>query len=165
MTCNLSCREVDNEIVEIERRSLLKKGVFAAIATTLLTGVTGMTGCASAPVHSDIQTPSGELGTWTIRIRPADYPELKANWGIARVDGKSDKPVAVVNTGNGFAAYSMRCTHAGVTVEPQDGGFVCPGHGARFAADGTWSSGKKTTNLKKLATYYDAKSQVLTIEG
>src|SRR5215218_1107178 len=99
-----------------ERRQLLKQGVLAAVATAL-------TGTLSACVRSATPAKTGttpvSLGAWTIRVRPADFPELAKVWGIARVDGDSDKPVAVVRTNRGYAAYSLRCPHAGVTVEPK----------------------------------------------
>ena len=45
-------------------------------------------------------------------------------------------------------AISLTCTHQGCRVSPQaDGSYLCPCHGARFAADGTVLKGPAQRNL------------------
>jgi Rieske Fe-S protein len=138
---------------QLERRHILKQGVLAAVAATLSACARG-----SAPPVNTVP-----LGVWAIRVRPSDFPELVKTWGIARVDCQSDNPVAVVRTSTGFAAFSLRCPHAGVTVGINDGAFLCPGHGAEFKADGSWSGGHKAKNLKSLVTTYEESTGTLTI--
>ena len=54
--------------------------------------------------------------------------------GVARVDGGSGTPVALVRTGAAaFTALSLVCTHEGTTVNITGAGFLCPNHGARFS--------------------------------
>jgi len=48
-------------------------------------------------------------------------------------------------------------------VNQNGSGFLCPNHGARFAADGTWIGGQPTSSLRSYATSYDAASGTLTI--
>ena len=147
---------------QVDRRQLLKQGVLAAVAATLSATVSA---CARAalPVNTAPTTSTTPLGAWSIRVRPADFPALANVWGIARVDGDSDKPVAVVRTPTGFAAFSLRCPHAGATVEFSGDKFVCPGHGAEFKADGTWTGGHRTTNLTALVATYDVATQILVL--
>ena len=84
--------------------------------------------------------------------------------GIARVDTPDGYPIAVVRTGaQQYAAFSLVCPHQGVTVNISGSGFLCPGHGARFAGDGSWVGGQHTSNLRSLATTYNAASGELTI--
>jgi len=138
---------------QLERRQILKQGVLVAVTATLSACARG-----SAPPVNTVP-----LGVWAIRVRPSDFPELTKTWGIARVDGQSDNPVAVVRTSTGFAAFSLRCPHAGVTVGINGGAFLCPGHGAEFKADGSWSGGHKAKDLKSLATTYEESTGTLTI--
>jgi Rieske Fe-S protein len=83
--------------------------------------------------------------------------------GIARVDN-GGTPVAAVRTGaSTFAAFSLICPHFGCTVGINGSSFLCPCHGARFAASGAWTGGQPTSNLSSLATSYDSTTGVLTI--
>lgn len=152
----LTTTPCEPDLVSLDRRHVLTQGVLAAVAATL-------SACASQhPTPAATPVP---LGTWTLRIRPADFPALAAANGVARVDGESTMPVAVVRTTSGYAAFSLRCTHAGGTLEwkSDQGLFVCPRHGAEFRNDGTWAGGHQATNLKALATTYDASTETLTI--
>jgi len=145
----------------VDRRSVLSKGMLAAVAAVLSAPLVAT---ACAPSVSTASSPAkSQLGAWMIRVRPEDFPALEKVGGIARIDGESDKPVAVVKTSDGYAAFSMRCTHAGVTVDIVDGGFLCPGHKAQYAADGRWVGGHAAKNLKSLET--SLQDGVLTIAG
>lgn len=94
----------------------------------------------------------------------ANFPSLTAVGGIARVDGNTSNPVALVHAAaSSWLALSMVCPHQGATISIQSGAFICPRHGARFAADGTWTGGQRTSNLRVLATSYDATAGTVTI--
>ena len=103
----------------------------------------------------------------TLRVRLAQYPELKKVGGIARIDDTlGGTPVAVVRTGTkSYIALSLRCPHRGVEVTPRARGFVClpPGHGSVFSDTGARVSGPTPTGLTRL----DARLSkgVLTITG
>ena len=43
--------------------------------------------------------------------------------------------------GEGVYAISTVCTHLGCIVKAEGGGFECPCHGSRFAADGSVTKG------------------------
>jgi Rieske Fe-S protein len=141
-----------------DRRQLLKQGVLAAIGATLLAACS-----RQQPTLAATPASAARLGAWSLSVRPNDFPPLHQDGGIARVDGNSDMPVAVVRTGQGYAAFSMTCPHAGATIDPVAGGFLCPGHGAQFSTDGKWTGGHPAKNLTVLGTTYDAASGVLTI--
>jgi len=51
------------------------------------------------------------------------------------------RPVAVFRDSQGVYAVSTVCTHLGCIVKAEGGGFDCPCHGSRFAADGTVEKG------------------------
>jgi Rieske Fe-S protein len=94
----------------------------------------------------------------------ANVPALDTVGGIARVDGNTSKPVALVRTGPAtYVALSMVCPHQGATISVQSGGFTCPRHGARFSSDGTWLSGQRTSNLQTLPSKFDAVAGTVTI--
>jgi Rieske Fe-S protein len=94
----------------------------------------------------------------------ASVPALAAVGGIARVDGNTSNPIALVCTApSTYLALSMICPHQGATIDIQSGAFICPRHGARFAADGTWTGGQRTSSLRMLASTYDAAAGTVTI--
>ena len=101
-----------------------------------------------------------------LRVQLSKHPELSNVGGIARVGTLSGAPVAVVRTGSStYVAVDLRCPHAGVTVTPRPGGFIClpPGHGSQFATSGDKVSGVTPSGLRRLKTKL-AKG-VLTITG
>ncbi len=51
------------------------------------------------------------------------------------------RPVALFRDAEGVYAISTICTHLGCVVKPAAGGFECPCHGSRFAADGKVTKG------------------------
>jgi len=86
----------------------------------------------------------------------ADYPALAEVGGVSRISGVR-APLALVNTGSdSYAAFSLSCPHQGTTVQWTGSAFVCPNHGARFTADGDWTGGERTSNLREYATQYDS---------
>lgn len=155
---SLSADPCEPQLATLDRRHVLTQGVLAAVAATL---------SACVGQHPTLAPSPLPLGTWTLRVRPADFPALASPDGVARVDGASTLPVAVVRTTSGYAAFSLRCTHAGGTLEwkGDQSLFVCPRHGAQFRTDGTWAGGHQATNLKALATTYDAATGTLTISA
>jgi cytochrome b6-f complex iron-sulfur subunit len=57
------------------------------------------------------------------------------------------RSVALFKDAGGVYAISTLCTHLGCIVKPAGGGFDCPCHGSRFAADGTVVKGPAPTAL------------------
>ncbi|HET7459754.1 MAG TPA: Rieske (2Fe-2S) protein [Longimicrobium sp.] len=93
----------------------------------------------------------------------SSYAALSAVGGIARVNAGS-APVAVVRTGaDSFLAFSMVCPHQGTTINISGGAFVCPNHGARFNAQGQWTGGQRTSNLRSVALSYNATAGTITL--
>ncbi len=98
-----------------------------------------------------------------VTVNLADYPALGQAGGVARLSGVSP-PVAVANLGGGsYTALSLICTHQGGTVQWTGSEFVCPIHGARFADDGHWTGGTRTSALRTYPIDYDATAGTLTI--
>jgi cytochrome b6-f complex iron-sulfur subunit len=62
------------------------------------------------------------------------------------------RPVLVVNTGEGYRAFSAVCTHLGCVVKWKKGRrqFFCPCHGARFDVNGEVMGGPAPRPLAKL---------------
>ena len=61
-------------------------------------------------------------------------------------------PAVVVNSKEGYAAFSLVCSHLGclVTWEGDKNEFLCPCHGAVFDAKGKVLSGPSPTGLEPL---------------
>ncbi len=132
----------------LSRRTFLAHMAVAGVAAFLA-------GCAGGSSTG----PSGPL-----EVTVANFPPLASIGGIARVDGNSGKPIAAVRTGDSqYAAFSLVCPHQGATVGIDGSGFRCPQHGARFAADGSWTGGQPTSNLHSLPTQFDSATGILTI--
>ena len=62
-----------------------------------------------------------------------------------------------------FVALSRVCPHQGNIVNQDGNAFLCPGHGARFSANGTWIGGERTSSLRSYASAYDAASGTITV--
>ena len=62
------------------------------------------------------------------------------------------RPVLVVNTGDGYRAFSAVCSHLGCIVKWKKGRrqFFCPCHGARFSIDGEVMGGPAPRPLAAL---------------
>ena len=134
---------------EIGRRTFLAQSALLAAAAAL-----------AACGVSDATAP--DL-TGQASIKVTDYPALASVGGIAMVTIQGS-PLAIVHTGTStYVALSRVCPHQGSTVNQSGSGFLCPNHGARFAADGTWVGGQPTSSLRSYATSYDATSGTLTI--
>ena len=134
----------------MDRRAFLERTALAAVAAFLA-------GCAMGDT-------TGPSSFQPFSITVSDYPALASVGGIARVDGGSGPPVAAVHSGAGqFAAFSMVCPHQGGTIGIVAGGFLCPNHGARFASNGGWIGGQRTSSLHAYATQFDPQTGVLAI--
>jgi len=134
----------------IDRRAFLTSSAMAALLLSL-------------PSCADLTGPDvGPSIGHTITV--ADFPDLTAVGGVVFVslDGS---PLALVRAGDAsFLALSRVCPHKGSLVNEAAGGFVCPRHGARFDADGTWIGGQLPTSLRERTTHYAVSTDVLTIE-
>lgn len=135
----------------IDRRTFLEQ-------LTAILGVGSLAACsASLPT-----TPA--ITAFTIQV--SSYPALAAVGGLAVVDNgsRSGNPVAVARIdANTFLALSLICPHQGVTVGIVAPGFYCPGHGATFAGNGSWTGGQPTSNLSRYTVSYDAVAGTLMI--
>ena len=135
----------------VGRRTFLTRSMLAAAAVAL----------AACGMGGDSPTaPSNVSGS----VRVSDYSAL-ANVGGVAVVSMSGSPVAIVRTGaSTFEALSLVCPHQGATIVVNSGGgFTCPGHGARFDANGTWIGGQRTSSMHAYATSYDAGTGVVTV--
>lgn len=115
---------------------------------------------APAPVTPAVPVGGGNQ----LLVTLANVPALATVGGIARVDGNTSTPVALVHTGQAsYVALSMVCPHQGATITIQSGGFICPRHGARFSSTGAWTGGQPTSSLRVLTATYDATAGTVTI--
>ena len=148
----------------LSRREFVSRSVLAAVAASL-------TAACGGPIDFTAPGAPGTTGgtglpAAGLTVRVADFAALASVGGIARVDGGVGLPVAVTRIdATTFAAFSMVCPHQGTTIDISGGGFVCPNHGARFSAAGTWTGGQSTTNLQSLPATYSAATGTLTIAG
>jgi Rieske Fe-S protein len=153
-SCDGGCARRD---ATVDRREFLTAAAFASIALALsacgdgqIGGLTGL----GAPL------PGGPL---TVRL--ADFAALATVGGVARVT-TTGAPIAVYRSAAAtFQAFVMNCPHAGTTVQIAATGYTCPNHGARFAKDGVWLSGQRSSALAALPVVYDAAAGTLTIDG
>ncbi len=143
------------------RREFVSSAVLASVAAFLgacgdgnIGGVTGPGGGSAPP------PPGGSL-----LVTLADFTALASDGGIARVDGATSVPIAVTRVdASTYLAFSMICPHAGYRpIGITAGGFECPNHGARFAADGGWVGGQRTRDLRQYTVSHDAVAGTLTI--
>ena len=128
--------------------------------TTKYDATTGILTIAGTPVTTPV-TPTNPS---SLVVTLSAFPALATVGGIARVDGGTGTPVALVRTSaTAFTALSMTCPHQGTTVQITSGTFSCPNHGARFASTGAWTGGQSTSALIAFATVYDSAKGTVTV--
>jgi Rieske Fe-S protein len=129
--------------------------------------------CGSAAVAAFATTPA--IAASGIKNLPGGKTEvsLAANKALANVGGvvelsiKKYGKVAVIRTSKsvkGFAVVNLSCPHAGVIVQQNNGGWVCPeprGHGSEFGLNGAVKAGLANSSLKPIK--FTATSKAVTI--
>jgi len=135
---------------------MLAAGSYSATITVSASGVASRTITVSLTV-----TAAGLVVTL------AAWPALANVGGVAgSVGNVNGGPVAVTRlSATSFAAFSMRCPHAGTTINVINGtSFRCPNHGAQFNSAGVWqSSPQRAENLTALTVTYTPGATTLTV--
>jgi nitrite reductase/ring-hydroxylating ferredoxin subunit len=75
------------------------------------------------------------------------------------------RSVALYRDAEGVYAISTICTHLGCVVKTGAGGFECPCHGSRFAADGSVTKGPAPKALPWLAVKRAGAGSYMVDEG
>ena len=136
----------------IGRRAFIAQSALLAASAMLAACASVDAGSATAPTT---------VGGASFKV--SDYPALASVGGIALVN-LGGSPLAVVRTGtDSFVTLSRVCPHQGSIVNVNGSGFLCPNHGARFNATGTWIGGERTSNMRSYSTSYDAVAGTLTV--
>ena len=134
----------------IGRRTFLAQSALLAAAAALAA-------CAGAESATAPTTVSATTFTLT------DYPALATVGGVATVS-ISGSPFALVRTSaSSVVALSRVCPHQGNIVNTVSGGFLCPGHGARFDASGRWIGGERTSSLRSYPAVLDSTAGTVTV--
>jgi Rieske Fe-S protein len=129
--------------------------------------------CGGAAIAALATTPA--IAASGIKNLPGGKTEvsLAANKALANVGGvveltiKKYGKVALIRTSasaKGFAVVNLSCPHAGVTVQQNNGGWVCPGprgHGSEFGLNGAVKVGPANSGLKPIK--FTATSKAVTI--
>jgi Rieske Fe-S protein len=147
-----SGRAADHARDGIGRRTFLAQSALVAAGALLAA-------CAAG----DSVTSPGTTIASTTDIKVSDFPALASVGGIALVTF-SGNPLAIVRTSDtSFVTLSRVCPHQGSTINPNGGGFLCPGHGAQFRSTGQWVGGQRTSNMRSYNTTYDAAAGTIAI--
>lgn len=147
--------------VDHDRRRFLSATLAASVVAIL--SACGDDGPLGADDDGDTGG-GGSTPTDRLTVVVTNFPPLAADGGIARVDGGSSTPIAVVRVNaTTYRAFSMVCPHAGTTINITTGGFRCPNHGAVFNSAGVRTGGQVTTDLREFVVVYTAATQTLTI--
>jgi len=145
------------EALEAKREGVSRRAFVSA--ASLAAAVAILEACGTSSPTS----PAGASGG-SITVSLASYSALSAVGGVARVDGGSGTPTALVRTGaSTFVALSMVCPHAGSTIGFSGSGWTCPNHGAQFATTGAWAGGQATSSLTSFTTVYDGAAGTVKI--
>src|SRR3989338_2620747 len=77
-------------------------------------------------------------------------PEKEVPLGGSKLLRIGDKPSVLIHTADGFAAFSLVCSHLGCLVkwEAPKNEFLCPCHGAKFDSKGVVILGPPPTGLE-----------------
>ncbi len=144
-----------------------------AITTTLAVGTyTATVQVSGTGVTSRTVAVTLVVATPGLAVTIANFPSLANIGGVAGSVGTvNGGPVALARaSATTFLAFSMRCTHAGTTVNTENfrnsgSAFHCPNHGALFDSAGVVlpSSPIRTTPLSQLKVTYTPGAAVLYI--
>ena len=129
--------------------------------------------CGGAAIAALASTPA--IAASGIKNLPGGKTQvsLAANKALANVGGvveltiKKYGKVALIRTSasaKGFAVINLSCPHAGVIVQQNNGGWVCPGprgHGSEFGLNGAVKVGPATSALRPIK--FTATSKAVTI--
>jgi len=115
-----------------------------------LAGACGLAVAGMAAAPAAAESAIKRLPDGRVAVRVAKVPSLAKVGGAAQLGTVKGTPVAVVRTDTGYEALSLRCPHAGATVQRQSPGWVCPAHGSQFEIDGELVRGPATTSLAEV---------------
>ena len=140
-------------MLEINRR-----GIICGVAAIAALGVTKQSAIAATGVKT--------LANGKTEIDLATNAALKKVGGVVQLTISKYGKIAVVRTSkstNGFSVINLACPHAGVTVKPGSGGWVCksPGHGSEFALNGALKVGPASSALASIK--FTATTKAVTI--
>jgi Rieske Fe-S protein len=145
------------------RREFLGAAALTALALLETACGNGQIGPADA-VTGVVAGGTTTTSTGGLVVTISKYTALASTGGVARVDGGSGRPVALVRTGaSTFVALSLVCPHQGYTVSVTGTTFYCPAHGARFSNTGVNNGGQRTSNLQTIASTYDPVAGTVSI--
>lgn len=115
-------------------------GVTAAIGRALHDSATGAAGQVlppSAPTPQPTPTASASPGKTRTAALPGrgivDAARLPAGEALQFTDDNGDPAWLIHESAGDFKAFSAVCTHAGCTVQPSGGQFICPCHGGSYS--------------------------------
>lgn len=142
--------------MEINRRNFLCGALLTALGTT-----------AASVESATAATGVKQLSNGSVEVTPSAIKALAKVGGIALIGEVKGAPTALVRTGaKRYAALDLRCTHAGVTVSQEGGGFYCApqsgGHGSAFTRTGAVSKGPAGSPLSKLKVVEKGKKLVVS---
>ena len=164
--CAASCPLHDRG-VDTERRRFLSTALAASLLGVLAACGDGNIGGVAGIDDDDDDDDDGTGGggtPGTLVVTIANFSALAANGGVARVDGNSGTPTAVLRvSATSYRAFSMVCPHAGTTVNIVSGGFRCPNHGATFTSTGAVTGGPASRGLTERTVVLNAAAGTLTI--
>ena len=122
----------------MQRRDFLKT---ACIASAGL-----VTGCPSTSTGYQAQLQNNRLIVPKSMLSKTDA--ISVAWGKKNI-GLSSLP------DGRFVASLLRCTHLGCSIDIDQGGYVCPCHGAKFSRTGEVLQGPAAENLQVFVTSVD----------
>ena len=163
--CASSC-PLHERGIDAERRRFLSTALAASLLGVLAACGDGDIGGVSGIDDDDDDDDNGGGGapTGSIIVTLSNFAALGTDGGVARVDGGSGTPTAVLRVNaTTYRAFSLVCPHAGTTVNIVAGGFRCPNHGATFSSTGALTGGPATRGLTERAVTFNATAGTLTI--
>ena len=145
--------------MEINRRNFLCGALLTALGTTSAI----VTSEASATAATGVK----KLADGSVEVTPSVIKSLAKVGGVALIGEVNGTPTALIrSSAKAYVALDLRCTHAGVTVKPQGGGFYCApqqgGHGSAFTRTGAVSQGPAGAPLNRLTVTTKGKKLVVS---
>ncbi len=116
-------------------------------------------GCSS-PTDSGSAPPPPKGFSMTVDLSQSANSALNTDGGYIY----RDNIIIARTNGGAYVAVSSACTHQGTTIvfDKTNNNFFCPGHGSRFATDGSVVNGPASSPLTRYTTHVSGSTLTVT---
>lgn len=124
----------------------------------------GNPGAPSGSSTTNLPSVNGSVSGNTVTVDVTAGSALSTVGGAALVQSSAGAMLVMQTSQGVFSALTAVCTHQGCTVNGINNGvYVCPCHGSRFASTGSVVNGPAAQQLRQFATQLSGSTLTITV--